>query len=176
MKHVLIAVAMALSIAAAPASTDESATVDHTASLTPGQSETFESFPVPGGANALYFDQGGVGGDEHCSKSPDTYCEHILVELTNPVPEDDEDGKLVASFSAELTTEAADYDVILYASDAEGTIGDELGRSTQFPIGDTSESVFTLVTTTDEQPSTHVLLRVIFFAPVTPHTTTVSFN
>lgn len=181
LKHLLLAGAVALSVAAAPAPTtgstaDDTAEVDYEVSLESGGSETVSSSPAPGGVNALYFEQApGVGGAESCSKSPDTYCEHILVELTKPVPADDEDGKVKGLVSAVLETEAADYDVFLYESDATGTIGAELDRSTAFPLGDTSESVSGQVTTTVDDPTTHVLVRVVFFAPVTPHSTTISF-
>lgn len=171
----LLALALVLPVTASGAA---QADIDATYTLNVGESATYESAVLPGGANPLYFDQGGVGGDESCSKDLDTYCEHVLVELVNPVADDGNpatDATARRNLSVELTTPAADYDMFVYASDADGTIGGELGRSTAFPIGDTGESVFTSITTRESAPTQHVLVRIVFFAPTTPPTVDIAF-
>lgn len=159
---------------------DVQATVDEAYRLEVGGAATYEG--EVGGANPLYYSDpavGAVGGNETCTKDPDSYCDHLLVELVNPVADDgDAATDLTArrTFRTDLATEAADYDLIVYSSDADATIGPELGSSANYPFdGDFSESVAVSVTTRESQPSAYVLVRIIYYAPATPADVSLAF-
>jgi hypothetical protein len=162
----------------AGAAPDETATV--------GPDETVSFTRDAAGVNFCYFGLPIVGtttcpglNPGTCTKSPQQYCDAILVEFTNPVPDTDADGKLKRSASLALATgEYSDYDVIAYASTPDGTKGAEVGRSTASPppLGSTSdESISLSITTTTAAPSSFVLIEVIHWAPVDAYTLTADF-
>lgn len=173
MRRLLAAVAVAVLLIPGVAQAE----ADFTADLEPGDSFTWEG--APAGLNALYFNQGGgVGGDEICNKDPNTYCEFALISFTNPVPEDDADGRLnrAASILVTPTLPGVDFDLIVYASDEDGTEGEQLGSSTQFSVdNEGKEQVHTSIRTTWEQPTSYILVKVIHFAQVGGYTGSVTF-
>lgn len=150
--------------------TGASADADFTGELNPGDTFTWEG--AVAGFNPLYFE-----GDAGCSSDPTNYCEYALLSYTNPVPEDDADGRLTRSSTITITpTGVADFDLQMYASDADGTMGAMIGSSTDFPVGnDGVESVSAVMRTTTEQPTLYVLVEVIHFANVGGYTGTATF-
>ncbi len=178
MRRILMLVtALAMALAMAPAA--DTAVVDAEFTLAPGESATFEG--QVGGVNPLYYNlpQAGMGGHGTCAKTPDMYCEHVLVTLVNPVADDGDDATDLTSdayFDATLATDAGDYDIILYASDADGTIGDELGSSASYPLGDFGEAVSTVITTSESSDTVYLLLRIVHYAPVDNPTVDLSLT
>lgn len=171
--RLIAAVAVALLMIPATAGAEP----DFSADLEPGDSYSWDG--ALAGFNALYFSQQGVGGDEICTKDPDTYCEFALISFTNPVPEDDADGRLNRAATVLIAPEVpgTDFDLIVYSSDEDGTEGDELGRSTSFysPDNEGREQVLTSIRTTWDEPTAYVLVKVIHFAQVGGYTGTVTF-
>lgn len=149
-------------------------------------------FPHPGGDVPPYPDQvpdelppppiwtQDVTGEANtCSKDPNTYCEQLLIEYKNPLtPEEIEAGvlnrKKRSTIRLDWGSEASDFDLEIYQSDSKGTLGSEIGSSTQ---GATNfESVDHTVTTTAEQPSAFVVVRIIYWlAPGAEYTGAVTF-
>ena len=138
MKHLRILLSIALALAVAPFWGASAAEPD--AALVPGDTFTWEGAATPG-ANVNYHDNFGTGVAEVdgpvrgvapvgvCSDDATTYCETFLVSFTNPVPEADADGKLTKTANVALTNAKGDVDLLVYASDAEGTKGAEIGSS-----------------------------------------------
>lgn len=149
--------------------TGASAETDFTGELAPGDTFTWEGAPV--GLNPLYFE-----GEAGCSSDPNNYCEYALLKYTNPVPADDADGRLTRNSVITITPNAAaDFDLQVYASDADGTMGSMVGSSTAFPWDNTVESVSTVIRTTTEEPTVYLLVEVIHFANVGGYTGTATF-
>ena len=150
--------------------TTASADTDYTGDLKPG--DTFTWNGAVAGLNPLYFE-----GDAGCSSNPNNFCEYALLSYTNPVPADDADGRLSRGSTITITpTAAADFDLQVYASDADGTMGSMVGSSTAFPIdNDGVESVTASLRTTTEQPTAYLLVEVIHFANVGGYTGTATF-
>lgn len=146
------------------------AETDFTGELTPGETFTWEG--APAGLNPLYFE-----GDAGCSTDPTNYCEYALLAYTNPVPEDDADGRVRRSSSITITpTTLADFDLQVYASDADGTMGSMVGSSTAFPVENEGvETVAAIISTTTEEPTVYLLVEIIHFANVGGYTGTATF-
>lgn len=147
------------------------AETDFAGELSPG--DTFSWNGAPAGLNPLYFE-----GNAGCSSAPTNFCEYALLAYTNPVPEDDEDGRLRRNTTITVTPTlpAADFDLQVYASDADGTMGAPLGASTAFPVeNDGVETVSAAISTTTEQPTVYVLVEVIHFANVGGYEGTATF-
>lgn len=153
------------------AATGANAETDFAGELEPGDSFTWEGQAA--GLNPLYFE-----GNAGCSSDPTNFCEYALLTYHNPVPEDDEDGRLTrtSTILVEPTLPGADFDLQVYASDADGTMGTMVGSSTAFPVdNDGVESVVTALRTTTEQPTAYLLVEVIHFANVGGYTGTATF-
>lgn len=150
--------------------TGASADTDFTGELAPGDTFTWEGAPV--GLNPLYFE--GAAG---CSGNPNNYCEYALLKYTNPVPADDADGRLTRNSVITISpTAVSDFDLQVYTSDADGTMGSMVGSSTAFPVDNEGvESVSTVIRTTPEQPTVYLLVEVIHFANVGGYTGTATF-
>lgn len=124
-----------------------------------------------------------------CSKDPNTYCEQVLIEYSNPLtPEEIEAGltekrqrsTVKVDWASGVTAEgvdpaiAMDFDLLVYQSDSTGALVSEIGRSAAGPTS--SEQVDLSVTTTAVQPSVFVVVRVIYFAaPATSYRGSVTF-
>lgn len=160
---------LALAPAAAQAAPARSIT------LAAGETKTYSGATATG-LNANYFDiTDGNGGmyaaPGTCSTDTQSYCDTTLLSFSNPVPEDDADGKLTKKVTVTLgeygpvPDPASDFDLLAFKSDATGARGAELGRD-----GDTTdtaaETVSFTLTTTRAEPTAHVLLDVVYFAVV----------
>ena len=122
-----------------------------------------------------------------CSDDRDSYCDTILVELSNPLTQAEIDaGKTSKKKNVTITTTGygpvpdpvTDFDLEVYASDAQGTKGDSLGESGVwgYDDGDGTETVTTQITTTLTEPSKFVLVEVVFFiVPNSSYTGSVKF-
>ncbi|MGH2709986.1 MAG: hypothetical protein ACRDH9_02120 [Actinomycetota bacterium] len=109
-----------------------------------------------------------------CSDDRDSYCDTILLELSNPLTQAEIDsGKTSKKKNVTITTTgygpvpdpATDFDLKVFVSDAQGTKGDLLGESGAwgYDDGDGTETVTAQITTTLTEPSKFVLVEVVFF-------------
>jgi hypothetical protein len=112
-----------------------------------------------------------------CSNDRDSYCDTILFEFSNPLTQAEIDaGKTSKKKNATITITnygpvpdpGTDFDLHVFSSDAQGTIGDELGQSAVwgYDDGDGTESVTTQITTTLAQPSKFVVAEIVYFIVV----------
>jgi hypothetical protein len=109
-----------------------------------------------------------------CSDDRDTYCDTILLELNNPLTDAEiAAGKTSKKKNVTITTTGygpvpdpvTDFDLGVFASDAQGTKGDQLGSSGVwgYDDGDGTETVTASITTTVAEPSKFVLVEVVYF-------------
>lgn len=108
-----------------------------------------------------------------CTHNVESYCETVFIEFSNPLTQAEIDaGKTKHTKTATITINnfgpvpdpATDFDLVVFESDAEGTKGEEIGRSAVFgPDQAGDESVSIPLTTTISQPSVFVLLDVVYF-------------
>lgn len=110
-----------------------------------------------------------------CSEDANSYCDYTLISFTNPVPASDPDGRLSRPAAFALTGAMGDLDLHVYASDAEGTLGERLGQSAG-PNGDNTsldESLSIPVATTAvrenrpgqvDKPTVWLLVEVVYYA------------
>jgi hypothetical protein len=128
------------------------------------------------GLNAYYWDpaeQGNVGPVTHttCDKTPQYYCDQILVEFSNPLTE----AQILAGLKSKsktatvtidtfLPTEgpATDFDLFSYESDANGTMGAMLDSDGATQNTTQELNTYSIITTPTE-PSKFVLIRVVYF-------------
>ena len=122
-----------------------------------------------------------------CTADPQTFCDVTLVSLSNPVPEDDPDGKLATNATFKLTNALGDVDLRLYESDAEGTKGEFIAMSAgPNPLADHNdldETVVHRVTTTrptaanptQAEVSTKWILVEVVYYTAAGYTGTVTF-
>jgi hypothetical protein len=112
-----------------------------------------------------------------CSDDRDSYCDTILLEFSNPLTQADIDaGKTSKKKNATITITnyapvpdpGTDFDLRIFTSDAQGSVGEELGESAVwgYDDGDGTESVTTQITTTLAQPSKYILAHVVYFIVV----------
>jgi hypothetical protein len=109
-----------------------------------------------------------------CSDDRDSYCDTILLELSNPLTQAEIDaGKVSKKKNVTIQTTgygpvpdpATDFDLEVFSSDAQGTKGDLIGESGVwgYDDGDGTETVTAQITTTLAQPSKFVLVEVVYF-------------
>ncbi len=164
-------------VAAGPAS---QADIDHTVELTVGEIASVAG-GVAQGFNLTPTLTAASGGIE-CSKSPDTYCEKVLITVTNPFEEENaKKGRERANLSVALTptVAAADFDLYLFEADADGNEGAEVGASDGTPLvsdPDSIERVNMVVSTTAESTTTSYIAWVVYFAAPSDYTMDVSFT
>jgi len=167
------------SVAAAPVS-DQQVAADHSVSLEIGNSETVAG-GVPQGFNTTPTTNGTSGGLT-CTKDPNTYCETVLIELTNPYEDENaRKGRERGNVFFTLTTAdmvLSDYDLYVYESDADGAKGSEVTSAGEFPllIQSSTEQTTVVVSTTQELETVWLLAEVYYFAAVTPYELTIDFS
>jgi len=109
------------------------------------------------GANAGYAD-----AEAGCGELPSDYCDEVLVAVD--VPPADGFSRRRSTVTVDIgsyTLPVSDYDVYLFASDAEGTKGAPLGNSAGLP-GE-AESASGVVTTTLDKPVAYVLAEIVYY-------------
>ncbi len=167
----------ASAVAAGPASSQSSA--DHEIEMQLGDTATVAG-GVPQGVNPDYFGNAGDGGV--CSHDVDTYCEQVLIKVSNPFEEENaKKGRERANLDLHLTptNPVSDFDLVLYESDADGTTGAEIGRSGQTPVADnpeSSETINAIVTTTADETDVWVIAHIVYFAAASDYSLDVSFS
>jgi hypothetical protein len=112
----------------------------------------------------------GKGG---CTKDPNAYCERILVELINPLTEEEIAAGLpskkraarikIADYSPGTTPSGSDLDLYAYESTAQGTKGASLGSSTTSSVDQNFDEVTLQVTTNPTKSSQWVLIEVVYW-------------
>ncbi len=169
-------------VAAAPANesqeTGAPAEPTHTFEMAPGDAETFAG-QVPFGFYAgLAAVRDNLGTYPDCSSDvPGVfYCESVLVSVTGG--EVTEDGTILASLAFDLVpdTAAGDFDIRVYHSDADGTVGEEAGRTTELVTDVQNESIKFKVRTTVEEPTRWYLAVIDYWAAVGNYTMDVSVS
>ena len=118
-----------------------------------------------------------------CTHDLTTYCETTLVKVTNPVEDDgNPETDLTAKRSLTVTLTpahpAADFDLVVYESDEDGTQGENVGESGGAPVADHEESVeetFVSVTTSESTPSRYYLVHAVYFAAPSTYTLSLQF-
>lgn len=181
MRRVLLATAAAVVLLPGTAHAEEA---DFTAKVDAGTTHTWTGTHATG-LNVNYW---GMFEGTHptppgtCSDDRDSYCDTVLLELSNPLTQEDIDaGKTSKKKTLTVTITdygpvpdpATDFDLILFTSDAEGTKGDELGQSAVwgYDEGDGTETVPTQIVTTLAEPSKFVLVEVVYFIVSDSHYT-----
>ncbi len=171
MKRIVLAAAALLVLLP----TSAQAAPDFTGKVEVGKPYTWDG-TVATGANWNYWGQvpalAPVFPVGTCTRTAQTFCDQVLVEFSNPLTQAEIDaGKTFKTKTATLRISnygpvpdpATDFDVIAFASDATGAVGDELGRDGD--LTDTANETLSFpVRTTISQPSAFVLLRVVYFA------------
>jgi hypothetical protein len=123
-----------------------------------------------------------VQGDGTCTKTPDTYCDQVLIRYDMPIPDDmipaPTDQEQVVFFDStgqiKIDTYApfplCDFDLYAYSSDASGARGDELDSSgeaagTAEAVSAPVESIATVYPdgTVLKSESTYVLAIIVYF-------------
>jgi hypothetical protein len=164
-------------VAAGPA--QSRADVDHEVALAIGEDATVAG-GVAGGVNPDYFTASAFGAT--CNHDPHTYCETVLINVSNPFEEENaKKGRERATLFINMapTQPVADFDLVVYESDEDGTVGSEIGRSGQTPVADnmeSSESVTAVISTTKDETEVWVIAHVIYFAAPSDYTMDVSFT
>lgn len=144
---------------------------DLTFQVSAGETKTWTGVQATG-LNVNYF--GLAGGDTvvppgTCSRALLTRCETILLELSNPLTQEEIDAgetfknrSLTFSIGNYAPVPTSDFDLLAFTSDAAGIPYDEIGRSGEIP-GD-PESFGTSIQTTIDEPTAYVLVHVVYFA------------
>lgn len=163
------AIAAAALAAIIPAGPAHAVPITHTLEVAANEVKTWEGTAAVG-LNANY--NGAVDSDtaRTCTDQIDTKCEYALVALTNPVPEEDADGKLVKSVIITLNnfrpldSPFTDFALAVYNTDETGSFrGDEVGFSDNSDLPDPDEQVGFSVTTTWTTPTVYYLIEVAYF-------------
>ena len=136
------------------------------------------------GTNQNYFENHPLGGPlglkaYTCNKEKTTYCETVLLSVTNEVAGDDGDGRLERKLQVVIDEwtpvegPVTDFDLVVYNSDAHGTQGEEAAQSSQGLIGGvlddeqvSREAVEIDVTTTRTTPTVWYLVHVVYYQSV----------
>lgn len=190
MRHLRLLTVAAVLLALAPVGA-ASAAPDRSLVVAAGETATWDGAPALG-ANAYYYGVTGppapsaVGpvSSGTCSKDIHHYCEQVLVELRNPLTQADIDKGITERYRnvvvflsdyGPVPDPATDFDLLMFASDKNGIVGQELdgdGDAT-----DTArETVSADIQTTATEPSVYVLIRVVYFTSVNSgYKATVSF-
>lgn len=128
------------------------------------------------GLNQYYWDPVGAGDigpltSLTCTKEPETYCDQILVEFSNPLTQAEIDsGKKFKSKGATVTLDTftptdgptTDFDLLVYESDATGTFGPLISSDGNL-FNTTEETVSFSIETTPTEPSKFVLVRAVYY-------------
>jgi hypothetical protein len=155
--------------------------LSHNLALNAGETKTWNGAPRGVGANANYNGLVSEGNERPCTVTsvgdfdydPRTMCEYALVSVTNPVPQEDLDGKLkknmiVTIDSFAIPSPFSDFALTLYDTNATGTLkGAELGTSDNTDVPDPDEQVVLSVETTRTEPTKYFLVEVAHFYAVT---------
>lgn len=177
MRHLRLLTVVAVLLALAPVGA-ASAAPDRTLVVAAGETTTWNGAPAIG-ANAYYYGVVGppapasVGpvAQGTCSKDVYHYCEQTLIQLSNPLTQMEID-KGITELYRSVTVRLSDYgpapdpltdfDLLMFASDQNGTVGPELDSDGD--LTDTAnETVTAEVATTVAAPSVYVLVRVVYF-------------
>ncbi len=168
------AATLAGATAAGPAS-DARQAPTHAVELGVGDALTVTGGPGLG-TNAQYFD------NFECDTDPDTYCETVLVTLTNPYEEQNaKKGRERANLDLLLTptTYPAEMDMAIFESDADGTQGSQISQAGTFAIVDCPsgcEQINAVITTTQDTEVVHVLVHVVYFAAAGAYDLDITFT
>lgn len=109
------------------------------------------------GANAGYAD-----AEVGCGDLPANYCDEVLIAVEVPPAEGFTRRKSTVTVDLSgYTLPVADFDLYLFASDAQGTKGAPIGNSGGLP-GE-NESAVATVTTTADKPVAYVLAEVVYY-------------
>ncbi len=170
----VLSVLLAGAIAAAPASRQQAAPT-HEAELAIGDEVVVSGGPGVG-TNAQYFD------NYECDSDPDSYCETVLVKLTNPYEEENaKKGRERATLQLDLvpTTYPAELDMGLFESDPDGNQGAQISQAGTIAIVDCEtgcESITAVITSTPETTEHWVLVHVVYFAAAGEYGLAISFT
>ncbi len=163
-------------VAASPASDQRPGAPEeptHTFEMAPGDAESFVG-QVPGGFYlGLAAVRDNLGTYPDCSDAvPGVfYCESVLVSVTGGEPT--EDGThLEAALAFELTpdTPAGDFDIRVYYSDEDGTLGDEAAVTQELVTDAAVEKVRLKVRTNDDEPTKWYLAVIDYWFAVGNYT------
>ena len=165
--------------------TSGASAADHDINMEVGDKITVEH-GLPMGVNPGYFDQTSGAAPwpfatATCTSDPHTYCETMLLALNAPLdPEAVEAGVTTRRESLQIGLgwegDTSDFDLLAYASDAEGTQGENIGQSGAFnAIDGAGENLLVNITTTADEPVAYVLVHVVYFAAHTAPTTNLRF-
>ncbi len=164
----------ALSLFAGPAGAVEP---DRTVELndTDKKTETYTSDAATGTGTAFFLDGTAPGVTYECTGDIDASCDYVLIAVTGFTDAEIAAAQLAGKPETDQVTvtfdidnyapvPVSDFDLQIFASDADGTKGEELGQSGNNP-GD-PETVTTSVKTTTDKPTGYVLVEVVHFAAV----------
>lgn len=173
-------------VAVLPLSAASAVPVTHEIAVAAGETQTWQG-TARTGTNLNYNGLASqldpiLGSARTCSTDPRNMCEYALVAVTNPVPEDDADGKLRKTMTVTLNgyspeSPATDVALTVYETDETGsTRGSELATSDNTDVPDPDEQVSVSVTTTLDEPTQYYLVEVAYFIGVnSSYTGTVRF-
>lgn len=169
-----IVLVASLALAMAPAQQNEDLARTVEVSDAGERSATWTSDLFVGVAPTFFL--GGTAGPAYeCGETVEGNCEYTLIAIEGltqaEIDEATEDGTLAdlkdaVPFRVGITNYSvpvSDLDIIVYASNANGDKGTELGRVGDLD-DDPSEEFIGSVTTTGTDPVKYVLLEVVFFA------------
>lgn len=139
---------------------------------------------LPGGVHPGYFGIVDLGTTGQCTSDPDAYCESVFITVANPLTEEDiAAGKTSRRANLDIvltpTHPVADFDLVLYSSNADGDVLGEAAMSGGAPIADSetsSESVYLPVVTREAMPELHFVAHVVYFAAPSDYAMTVDFD
>lgn len=157
--HRRVLLAGLLALAAAPAT---ALAADRTIEIDPSSAEkTWDGTATPG-FNMTFF-EGEATGLAECGQDVETYCDDTLVHFTSPFAVDESDLRFrIDGFTS------SDYDLRVYASDAEGTEGEFLGTGDGERNGPAGALLPTFIGdfesfSTFAEPDSWYLVRVVYF-------------
>lgn len=152
---------------------------DRTMTVANGKSATWTGATATG-MNQYYWDPAGVGPagpveDHKCTKDVQYYCEVILVKFENPFTEAElaDPKKKFKERAATIVLDnfspafpVSDFDLLVYESDANGTVGPLIDSDGAIGPTDNTEQVDFTITTTRTEPAVYVLAHVVYYQVV----------
>lgn len=173
-------------VAVLPMTAASAVPVTHELAVSPGETVTWDGTARTGvnpNYNGLSAQLEPVFGPARtCRETPEALCEYALVAATNPVPEDDADGRVSKSMTVTLDnfvapSPASDFALTVYETDAAGeTRGAEVSTSDNTEVPDPDEQVRVTVITTRDAPTRYFLIEVAYFSSVQgSYTGTINF-
>lgn len=180
--------ASALAFTPAPQTQQQDAT--HTVSFTEDGTKTVYGGP-PGGVNLTPFNP---LGSQQCTDEVDGYCETVLIEVQQPVANEDEQAFELGTGSLSIETTSnvpgGDFDIFLYESTADGYQGKQLDSSGNAPgcavncatpahftkCSGADECITVDVDTNEADAARFYLLEVYYFATPDAHTTVIGYE